>query len=56
MKNKRIISITISDEDKIESIIGREIDEILKEYREQHSLHKTDVINTTECYPKIKLN
>lgn len=50
------IEFTISDEYKIESIMGREMDEILKEYREQHSLHKTDVINTAECYPKIKLN
>ncbi len=43
------IEFSISNEYKIESIMGWEMDEILKEYRKQHSLHKTDVISTAAC-------
>lgn len=53
------IEFTISDEYKIEPIIGREMDEILKEYRERHPLYKADTINTMAYYPniqKIELN
>ena len=49
------IEFSISNEYKIESIMGWEMDEILKEYK-QHLLRKGEVINTAECYPKIKLN
>lgn len=49
------IEFTISNEYKIEPIIGQKMDEILKEYK-QHLLCKGEVINTAECYPKIKLN
>lgn len=48
------MEFTLSDGYKIERIIGQEMDDILKEYRERHSLYKADTINTMAYYPNIQ--